>query len=370
MKKVLWSVFLAVALYSASGMIELSSAAVSKIFGLAGECTGCIYPPTFTILCQSPSVCTRQSAPDWTNANRFYGNDGSNCRVSSNGGLTWGNCASNPSATASYYHYAVAADGSVLAAGNDAGGTVLRIKRSTNNTVSWSTVYESTTEDSSASGHTRLKCTPIEAICVFAYKDVSNNAIGLTSTDDGLTWTEFAGAGTIVYEPNGLVLSTDGGSAMMQPPSSDGFNSFRALIWNGSTWFRDLIWPTTVGGACYEQFILNGALRGICRVGATTNYTLRDSAGVVLTTFTYPEVFTGAITAGLAYSSNTNQIVAAKINTAGNTNLYVSMDAGVSYVKALTVTGTMTNQADTYTANGCTYFSWGVGGSGLFGKAC
>ena len=357
------------------GVPVIAYSAIKMVVGGAASCPGCIiYPVTPVILCEAPEFCTRTMAPDWTNPNVFYGTDMTDCRKSVDGGDTWNDCAANPSGTAVYPHYAVASDGSVLAAGNDSGGTVLRIRKSVNGGAVWSQVYESATEDGGGAfaGHTRLKCSQstTEKLCVFVYKDVSNNAISVVSRDNGDSWVADTTIGTIVYNPNGLALTNDGLLGIVQPDTSNGFSNYKAVLWDNASWEVSTIWPATTG-SCYEQFVLNGARMGICRVGATgTSYELRSETGVVQKTFTLLDGFTGAITSGLAYSVVTNWLAMLKPDSGGNTGIWISLDSGTSFIKVYSATGPIGSQSDVFSANGCMYFSYVNGGGSTVGKIC
>lgn len=372
MKRLLYGMLLTLVVI---GMPIVGSSAVQKILGGAADCPACVvFPLTPVILCQAPEFCTRTMAPDWSDSETFYGTDMTDCRKSVDGGDTWNDCGSNPSATATYPHYAVASDGSVLAAGNDSGGTVLRIKKSIDGGVTWSQVYESATEDGGGAftGHTRLKCaqSTTEKLCTFVYKDIGNNAISVVSRDNGDSWVADTIIGIIVYNPNGLALTNDGLLGIVQPDISDGFSNYRALIWDNASWERTTIWSATTG-SCYEQFVLNSARVGTCRVGATgITYQLRSEAGVVTKTFTLSDGFTGAITSGLAYSVTSNWIAMLKPDSAGNTGIWISIDAGTSFIKVFSATGPIGNQSDVFSANGCMYFSYLNGGGSTVGKIC
>lgn len=110
---------------------------------------------------------------------------------------------------------------------------------------------------------------------------------------------------------------------------------------------------------------------GICRVGATgTSYQLRNEAGVVQKTFTLSDGFTGAITSGLAYSVVTNWLAMLKLDSGGNTGIWISLDSGTSFIKVYSATGPIGSQSDVFSANGCMYFSYVNGGGSTVGKIC
>jgi hypothetical protein len=192
-------ILLLVCIIMFGGLFSSSEAQISKTVGTGADCTGCtVYPLTLSVLCEPPDTCVRLMAPDWSNENRFYGTDSTNCRVSNDKGDTWSNCGSNPSATI-YLSYAVTSTGVVLAAGNDGGGTVFRIRRSTDGGNTWSTVYDSAPINIlsiSAQNVGVMRCSQDEDLCTVIGRDGVNNPYYLISEDDGLTWTFNAIPGT------------------------------------------------------------------------------------------------------------------------------------------------------------------------------
>lgn len=312
-----------------------AQAAVTTILGAAVD------EPQYEILCSPPSFCARIIAPDWTNANRFFGTDGSNCRVSENKGRTWTNCASNPSTTI-YLHYAVTQNGYVVSAGNDNGGTELRIRRSTNKAVTWSTVYSAAPVDLLPySNNGRLRCSQTSAVCTFIYIN-GTTPHELISTDEGATWSlDPSGAiGAVATTSGHTAFANSSTLGMYGPNASDGVSNNRSLVWNGAGWTRTSIWPTTAGGQCNWTYINNGLNRAICHVGSLgTQYETREQDGTILNTFTLPGVPSdnGGNSIGLAISRFPGEVWVLRNDSVGNTGIWFSNDDGNTYEKRYTI---------------------------------
>jgi hypothetical protein len=365
------------------GISQSNSATVNRIVGLNADCGNACQPIplSVTVLCQAPSSCSRVVAPDWTNEQRFYGTDGTNCRVSNDGGFTWSNCVSNPGITSAYLNYAVARNGAIIAADNDSGGSVLRVRRSTDGAVTWSTVFETGNVDSVAtkiSPNVKLRCSRYSDTCVYPFKDVSNNGRALVSTDNGATWTQVL-IGTIVYGNGPFVLTSSPTSeiGMWFPNNSDGVSNFKPLLFTNGTWSLGSIIPTTTGGQCNWDYVINGNRRAICHVGSSgTTYEVRNEAGTVINTFTLPDVPSdnGQNLVGLAISVRPTGIWLLRGTAAGRTGLWVSNDSGASFVKIFetdTAGQGIGNQGSIYEGvNGCIYASWTAGSSSTIIRVC
>ena len=364
----------------------ISSEAITKV-GAKGECdttlSGCLYyPVTPTILCQAPEFCTRVMAPDWsdTNSNRFYGSDGANCRKSIDGGDTWANCGSNPSATA-YFQYAVTDLGTVLAGANDGGGTVFRIRRSTDGAVTWNTVYDGTPIDTLNATITngRFRCGQFSGVCAFYGRDASNSMWSLVSVNDGVTWTLTTGIGTNIFNYINTAWSSEGDIGIGAVSAGDGFSTIRTMEWNGADYSRNATnFPTTAGGQCNWAFILDGLRRSICHETTLgTTYTMRSEDGTVQKTFSLPDVPSdnGGTQVGLAYSVATNWIGLLRTDTLGRTGIWISIDSATSFIKILAtdpVGQGIGSQGSVFKGvNNCMYFSYvTTGAASTVGKIC
>ena len=331
---------LAIAGMVAFGIGSSESASVNKIFGAAANGPAPSVPLTPTILCQAPSLCARIISPDWSTTDTWYGWDGSNCRKSTDSGDTWANCGANPSATANYAQYAVTMNGTVLAGGNDGGGAVFRIRRSTDGAASWSTVYDSAPVDllNVIITNTRFRCAETQDLCTFFGRDAANNVWSLTSTDDGQTWaldTTISAANVTSYFMT--IFANDGGSGFAFGGGGDGFTNSRSINWTGSEWTAaaTLFTPTTTGGQCSGSVILGGLYRAICHdTTLGTTWTIRSDLGTVTATTTMPDIVSGqAAQAGLAISMSATSIYFFYSDSDGQTGIWVSNDSGASFVK-------------------------------------
>lgn len=360
-----------VILFLFSLLAPLPAHAVTTVIGAQVQPPG---PPLNTfILCQGGvPTCTRIMTPDWSNSQRWYGSNQSNCRISVNGARTWSNCPSNPSSTATYNHYAVTNKGTVLAAGNDSGGTVLRIRRSTDQATTWTTVYNAAPVDvASIYQNQRFHCAATISLCTFLFRDPGNNIISLTSTDDGQTWTVNASIGTSNVTTAHTSFANTGAIGQWGVLSADGFSNFRAALWNGATWTLSPIWPSTGGGLCRWNFVLNGSRRSICHVGGTgTTYEQRDENGTVIpgSSFTLSNVPSdNGGNSGLSISVRPSGIWMIRGTTAGRTGVWASLDGGASFnqIFETDTAGFGINQVGSIFEglDGCIYASWLAGSS-------
>ena len=374
MKKYL--IVIVLVILSAIG-IQADAQAPRRIVGTAGECdttvVGCqLIPLTVTTLCTVS--CTRLSAPSLTDSSRMWGNDTSNCRTSTDGGSTWGNCTTNPDAS-NLYNMAGAADGGVLAAGMSGGSCI--IKRSTNNASTWTTVFSSTfgglanCGTGGVVGGTRLKCA-INGKCELTFTDVGNIAQTIQSTDSGVTWVATA-LTNVVYNP--LSLSFDGTVGISNPDTPNGVNNYKAFVYSSSAWSLSVLWPSLT--RCYPSMIINGTSYAVCQTGVTTVYTLRNTAGTLVNTWTLPGAFAGGTAGAIGtgwYTSNAAYTITNDDTSAGaRIGVWVTREAFADQSLVRIFTGpaslAMTNQADIFSANGCIYFSAGSV-TPIFAKIC
>lgn len=343
-------------------------AAVRTIIGMTANCPGCSPPPlTPLVLCQAPEFCTRVMAPDWADTDNWYGSDGTNCRKSTDGADTWANCGANPSATAVYNQYAVTMNGTVLAGGNDGGGTVFRIRRSTDGAASWSTVYDSTPIDLLGVVNGRFRCAQTQNLCTFFGRDAANNVWSLTSTTDGATWvldTTISAANIAQFFAT--IFANDGSVGYAFGGIGDGFSNYRSINWTGVEWTAasTFFTPTTTGGVCNFAIILNGAFRSICHdTTLGTTWTIRNAnGGVEVASTTFPDVPAGQLAqTGLAISLVANSIYLLYPDATGRTGIWVSLDSGVSFTKLFATDPAgqgIGTQGSIYMVNSCLYASY------------
>jgi len=356
---------------------SVSSAAIQSILGANVSGPKPDLPLSAVVLCQAPEFCTRTAVPDWSNEDVFYGTNGNVCRKSIDGGDTWADCGANPSATVVMNDYAVTMNGTVLAAGNDGGGTVFRISRSTDGAASWSFVYNSTPVNGIVTFPTngQLRCARTTNLCTFYGRApaAGNDVFSLTSTDDGLTWTLATGIGANTVGWQAVIMNQDGSLAFANVNAGDGFTaSNRTMLFDGANWTRaPLTFATTAGGLCNWAFILNGVPRTICHsTSSGTTFNMMDEVGNIQTTFTIPDFPSGNGGAGVgqAISVRTNAIHFVGPTTIGQTGFWVSADAGVSFTKIFetdTAGAGISTQGSIYEGvNGCIYTAY-LAGAGV-----
>lgn len=351
-------------------ILAVKADAVVRIVGASTECdttnAGCNpIPLTVTTLCTVS--CTRLSSPSFTDANRMWGTDTSNCRTSIDGGVTWTNCASNPDA-ASLYNYESSPDGGVLAAGLTNGGTRCKIYKSTNNAVSWANVFDEAIVNCGgpANGGTMMKC-GTNGVCALVFAS-AGTAETILSTDNGDSWARTA-LTAISYTPISLVF--DGSLGFSTPISSDGFSNFKAFNYSGG-WTLSTVWPSLT--RCWPSIILNSAGSSVCQTGGTgISYTVRGPTGTLLNTITLPGANPSANAGMIGISTGGNNLYLITSDDSARVSVWATANGltSASLVKIFTGTAVagMTNQADANFRNGCIYFSAGTA-TPIFAKIC
>lgn len=345
-----------------------SFAATQVIGGAVGAFTGA------EVLCQSPKFCPRVVAPDWSNPQRMYGTDPT-CRLSNDGGANWVACTTQPSATSNNNNIAVARNGAVLWSGNDAGGTIYNIRRSTNGTTSWATVYTTATVDiSGASGTSKIKCAQTTNTCLAYYISAGNVIQHLTSSDNGLTWSAGATIGTSAAGHSDFAMSLDGAHAIAPPSAADGV-LFRAILYNSGTWSQSVfVWPTSAGGSCRTPFVVSVFNSAICLETAFGTFiTTREENGLVQNLFNLSDRSPGGtavLVAGTPSMSST-RVALIGTNAAGDTTIWTSFDSGNSWSAQGTLTEGVGNLHDSFSLHDCVYFSYFASGlNGRLTKIC
>lgn len=348
--------------------VTIDGHAVTQVQG------GATFQPGSTeILCQAPKFCPRVVAPDWsTGGSTMYGTDPT-CRKSIDGGRNWLACPTQPSATNSNYSITVAKNGAVIWGGNDAGGTVFNIRRSTDGGVSWSTAYTTATISTySASTNSLIKCAETSTTCVAFYISAGNTVQVLTSIDNGQTWAPGTN-GTMVDTPAVFTLSNDGAHGIAPPNAPNG--SLSAIVFTSGTWHRSSIpWVTSAGGGCVTAFVIQSVNRTICNdTTLGTDITLRNEDGLVQSTFNLSARFAGANTNLIANAADLTTGKAAMVgtNNSGSTSVWVSSDAGNSWTAEGTLTEQILDPYDSFSIQGCVYFSYLASGlNGRLTKVC
>jgi hypothetical protein len=342
--------------------------AVFKVVGGQAACDttllGCSsIPLTPTTLCSAS--CNKLSSLSFTSTSRFWGG-GSDCNTSSDGGLTWANCTTQPFTSGGIELYVGASDGSVIGSAQLAG--VCTIKRSTDNGSNWTTVFTDGAIGcgGAVSGGTRIKCLS-DGQCNFIFRNtVTATPRLLASTDNGQNWT-LTTVGAAAITP--VSLAWDGSVGIATA------NGDRSEKYAGS-WTQGTAAFAGCGGFISGSVIYNGVPYGLCKeAGALSeNYRMMTADGALFKTVTLPGAFPGAGTASLAYSLKTDQLYfVAGVDTTPQVaiGVWVSLDDGVTFVKiyeSATSTNGMTNASDIFFSNGCIYFSGGT--TPVFTKIC
>lgn len=350
------------------------SAVVSKIVGLVGECdtnnSGCFpIPTTFTSLCVAS--CPVASQPSLLVSTRFWGNNGTLCKLSTDGGGTWSTCVSNPFTGA--VNVAEAADGAVIGVDTE-GVNVCTIRRSIDLGVNWAIVFtKAGVNCTGASGYGSLLRCRIDGKCILPfYNSVSSTCLTYTSTDNGQNWSEgLAGVACSI----GDATSTSWNGAIGGVVSRVHLGTQQA--WNtvdGNLWVISANWPTNI--ICPGSMILGSALHSICWNNPAGTWNLRNSAGVSVRAVTFPGAFSAANNGPMEFAIgvNTIYVLLPVTKPAGSLpiGIWVSRDTGVSFTLiAETATGVNSmNGGDIYRSEltGCIYFSAGT--TPMFGKIC
>lgn len=358
----------ALTVFILGSLIASSSFAATEVNGAAVGA-----PSSTEILCQSPKFCPRVVAPDWsTNGSTMYGTDPT-CRKSIDGGRNWSACTTQPSATNSNISITVASNGAVLWAGNDALGTVYNIRRSTNGSTSWSTVFTTATTAINTPSTSTIKCAQTTSTCLAFYISAGNTIQHLTSTDNGATWSAGATIGTSSAGHATFAISLDGQHAIAPPGTANG-TTFRAILYNSGSWSTSLVWPTSTGGSCSGPYIVLTFNRALCNdTTLGTNITTREENGVVQNTFNLSSRFAGGtlpLLAGTPSMFSSNVVLVATNNT-GSTNVWISHDSGNTWVTDAVLTETILAPYDSFSLDNCVYFSYLASGlNGRLTKIC
>jgi len=188
------------------------AASVTQILGASVICDPnvdtCQYFPTQGIfLCNGTGAildCPQFFAPDFadTTGLRFFGltnrTNPPRCVQSTDGGIVWGLCPSNPFGAAIDIlgaAFTVASNGSLLTAAQDAPDNCI-IRRSTDYGISWATVYTDATAGVSCGigfgtpTPNIITCDQTGGYCAVIARDAAFALWAVYSTDNGLNWTK------------------------------------------------------------------------------------------------------------------------------------------------------------------------------------
>jgi hypothetical protein len=293
----------------------------------------------------------------------------SSCKTSIDGGVTWGDCTTQPFSSGGKESYAGTADGSVI--GTARVGVDCFIKKSIDNGTSWATKFTAAGEacGGGTTGPTWVSCF-FDGSCVFVYKNASDLGKVVRSTDNGESWsTIFTGvASTRLIQassyasPNSVVVQAEG-------------VGWRNVSGSSSSYINSVAWAA--GSSCWGAYILNGTAFGVCYSGAGSIYQIRNSlTGALVFSPTLP----GAIALGnvggvaLGYGSSVVYTLATwqPVSGLAPIGIYVSRDSGATYtllgLSNVTVNSMREGDFWAHPTNGCLYFSAGL--TPMFGKIC
>lgn len=350
-----------------------NSDAVMKIVGLTGECnlafSGCtVIPLTPTTLCTVS--CAQQTSFSFTDANRFWGASTTgvgSCLTSTNGGIAWGACASQPFTTGNREFYAGTPDGGVIAVGTTTGPTTCTIKKSTNNGTTWSTVFTALVQCTSGTLEgQRLYCLS-DGNCEFIGWDASTVTI-YRSSNSGDSWV----AGETTTGGNCAISSVAwNGTAGIIPSQNTGCGGgfiAKAGVAASDVWTTSAVWNGTQGD-CWGSVVFAGVGRAICQV-TSADYVMYSSAGAVVNTLVLPNVLKTIDTGGTSISPFSGVMYMVATKSTGGIGIWVSRDSLASFTQigSFSGGGAGPRGGNTFFANGCIYFTTGV--TAMFGKVC
>jgi hypothetical protein len=349
----------------------LAATSIGVIYGSQLACNpanpGCTpIPLTLTTLCTV--TCPLRSSFSFTDSARFWGSTAGvgACRTSTDGGVTWAACASQPYAAGDTEHFAGASNGNVIGVGSPAG--VCTMSLSTNLGVSWAPVF--TQAGSCTTGGLegqRIYCLS-DGRCEFI-------AVGqiFRTANNGLTWT----AGETGIAPNcsiiGMAWDGTAGIAPSQNTGCGGGGVARSFFSSADAWADSVTWNGTQGN-CWGTVVYNGTARAICQSASATpdeRYTLRDSTGVNIASLTLPGAeLAGTSAGGPAISPFTSTLYIFAQSSSGFITVWLSRDNLASFTTLGTFGGggAGIRGGNTFYSSGCIYLTGGL--TPMFGKIC
>jgi hypothetical protein len=371
MKKILLILLLLILVF----VSQSNSAVVNKIVGLNADCGNACQPIPLnvTVLCFNAG-CPLQTAPSFTDEQRFWGSVSGFCKTSINGGVTWLDCPTQPFSDGTE-QCAGTSDGAVIAVARLSNPNRTSIKRSVDNGVTWNTVYEDTVLIS-GSNTSKVRCF-LDGYCFVVDRDVVDlHFFVLESVDNGQTWSmAFNGLPGI---SNGLLLAVQikdfiDHTVVASPPNT--YNNIRrGMMKTNNVWD---VTPFLVGSGavtCWGSFVFNNTPYGMCY--DTQRRIINLTTGLVEKSPTFdPPIYSGggAENGGMSYGYNSTTIYSLQqvlISSSVHTGIYVSKDSGSSFVKIFNVFTNGLREADfwKHPINGCLY--WSGGSTAVFGRIC
>jgi hypothetical protein len=200
-------------LFVLMSVMPSQSASVSKIVGLTGACdttaAGCSpVPSNFAALCNQFVVgvsCPKTFHPSFVSNARFWGSDGTNCVTSSNTGVNWGNCTTQPFAGTSM-QVASSTNGNVVAVSSPAG--VCTIKLSVDNGANWTTQFTDANDCSPVpSGSSLVRCQVSGGQCDYVFVNSGVRTRTYRTVDNGVSWAQSNVASALIASTIGMVFN-------------------------------------------------------------------------------------------------------------------------------------------------------------------
>jgi hypothetical protein len=367
-----WIIALFICLMSYVSIQSSQAVSVSTIVGTQSQCdtalSGCnTIPLSLTTLCTAS--CPIRTSPSYASSTEFWAAIGSatgSCARSTDGGVTWPACTTQPFSTGANEVYAGASDGSVIGATTTTGPNTCTISRSTNNGTSWSVVFTQANDCNPATAEGQYLFCLSDGRCEWATKGASTFRI-FRSSNNGASWTAGETGDSFCAARDGGAWNGSVGIIPPQDPGCGGGNIAKAFVASGDVWTESTAW-TGAQGSCWGSVIYNNLPRAICF--AAVNYTMRDSTGGLVANLTLPNVNAGLDSGGPSVSIGTNILYVFATST-GPTRLgvWVSRDnlASFNFLGGFTGTSGLRG-GNAFYANGCVYINGDT--PSTFAKVC
>ena len=392
MKKWLMSVFI-LALCMCVPVLKSDAVTVSTIVGSQVNCdtalTGCQPPPPLnaTILCNGSGIitnCPQFFEPDWTTTNRLWGVTNRvlppKLVTSVDGGTTWTLGTTDPFTAAVLglgINFAVSSNGSLLASGGQGVNTCI-IRRSTDQGVTWSTVYSELVNfcelPAGSPTSNPMTCASSGGYCVVFARDAAFGILPITSTDNGATWTLQTGYSYVSTGPLQVALSNTGSSGVESRMVS---NTVPFAVKSGNTF-------TITGNANIANsqtcmgLVMGTNTKVVCGpsnvVPTATSWQFADAVTPIATTFNVPDGQTFAQSPQphvIGYSSTIGYMLLPSISNVNNLNVFITNNTWSSVINIGVLTPTTPPiigccRGNVYVWNNKIYFSSGGGGPTAF----
>lgn len=284
------------------------SITVNSVVGVAATCdlsdTDCLpFPSVVSQTCSNlvnPATCPTVFHPSWVDSNRLWGVSGSigggnfECVTSTNQGLTWNTCTTQPWSIGQQHQVASTENGNLISVADIAGTCTIRL--STDNAASWATVFT----------NPGVQCAMgVRAQIVYCQRDVEQCDVGNTlsglsarlhrSIDNGVTWTVSA-PGDALLAPTLGGIEFNGEQGIF---GSDGMGAgLKAVVSTGNVWVGSSAWSPSALDRGTPLLFNQVSTQVISQNGATSVYHRTDENGTLIQSISPPGVL-GALGAGL-----------------------------------------------------------------------